>query len=88
MMAILRRVSLLLYLCFSGPIMIKMYRKNKGFTLIELLIVVSVIGVLAAIAVPIFSGYRQKSCNAMAVSDLRSSKIMLEAYYSDNKYYP
>ena len=61
---------------------------QKGFTLIELLIVVAIIGILAAIAIPQFASYRQKAFNSAAQSDLRNSKTNLEAYYSDNYFYP
>ncbi len=43
---------------------------TKGFTIIELLLVVAIIGVLSAIAIPQFSAYRERSFNAVAVSDL------------------
>lgn len=59
-----------------------------GFTLIELLIVVAIIGILAAIAIPQFSQYRQSSYNAAALSDLKNSKVSLEAYFADHQYYP
>ena len=63
-------------------------RSNKGFTLIELLIVVAIIGILAAIAIPQFSSYRVKSYNTAAVSDMKNVKTALEAYYADNQKYP
>jgi len=69
--------------------MLKMFRKNdKGFTLIELLIVVAIIGILAAIAIPQFSSYRQKAFNSAAQSDLKTVKTSLEGFYTDNYYYP
>jgi type II secretion system protein G len=70
--------------------MLKMFRKGnqKGFTLIELLIVVAIIGILAAIAIPQFASYRQKAFDSAAQSDLRTVKTNLEGYYTDNFYYP
>ncbi|MBW4055531.1 MAG: prepilin-type N-terminal cleavage/methylation domain-containing protein [Proteobacteria bacterium] len=63
-------------------------RSKKGFTLIELLIVVAIIGILAAIAIPQFSAYRIKAFNSAATSDLRNLKTAVEASFSDNQYYP
>lgn len=61
-----------------------MVKKNqKGFTLIELLIVVAIIAILAAIAIPQFSQYRIRGYNSAAASDLRNSKIALEAFKTD-----
>ncbi|TYO99942.1 type II secretion system protein G [Geothermobacter ehrlichii] len=69
--------------------MLKKFRKNqKGFTLIELLIVVAIIGILAAIAIPQFAQYRQKAYNSAAQSDLKNSKTNLESYYADFQHYP
>jgi len=65
------------------------YRKNeKGFTLIELLIVVAIIGILAAIAIPQFAAYRTRGYNSAANSDLRNAKTALEAYFAENQAYP
>jgi prepilin-type N-terminal cleavage/methylation domain-containing protein len=65
------------------------FNKNqKGFTLIELLIVVAIIGILAAIAIPQFAEYRKKAFNSAAQSDLKNAKTGVEAFYSDNFYYP
>ena len=67
----------------------KMLKKGqKGFTLIELLIVVAIIGILAAIAIPQFSSYRQKAYNSGAQSDLKNIKTGMEAYMADNQEYP
>ncbi len=70
--------------------MLKMFRKGnqKGFTLIELLIVVAIIGILAAIAIPQFASYRQKAFNSAAQSDLKNAKTDLEGLYADNFFYP
>ncbi len=61
---------------------------NDGFTLIELLIVVAIIGILAAIAIPQFNAYRARAYNSSAVSDLHTFKFSLEAYYHDYAHYP
>ena len=68
--------------------MLAKLRSKKGFTLIELLIVVAIIGILAAIAIPQFSSYRAKAYNSAATSDLKNSKTTLESYFADNQYYP
>jgi len=68
--------------------MLNKIRNRKGFTLIELLIVVAIIGILAAIAIPQFSSYQQKARNSAATSDTRNIKTGLEAFYADNQYYP
>ena len=69
--------------------MLKKFRKNeKGFTLIELLIVVAIIGILAAIAIPQFSAYRQKAYNSAANSDLKNTKTGFEAYMAETQAYP
>ena len=62
-------------------------RDNKGFTLIELLIVVVIIGILAAIAIPKFSATREKAYVAAMKSDLKNLASQEEIYYSDNYSY-
>jgi type IV pilus assembly protein PilA len=56
---------------------------EKGFTLIELMIVIAIIGILAAIAIPQFSAYRARSYNAGAMSDVRNLMTAQEAYFVD-----
>ena len=69
--------------------MLKKFKKTeKGFTLIELLIVVAIIGILAAIAIPQFSKYRERAYNSAALTDLRNLKGNLEGYFAENFYYP
>jgi len=69
--------------------MLNKFRKSeKGFTLIELLIVVAIIGILAAIAIPQFASYRQKAFNSAAQSDLKTIKTTVEGFYTDQYYYP
>ena len=58
-------------------------RDKKGFTLIELLIVVVIIGILAAIAIPKFSATREKAYIAAMKSDLKNLASQQEIYYSD-----
>ncbi len=62
-------------------------RNNKGFTLIELLIVVVIIGILAAIAIPKFSATREKAYFAAMKSDLKNLASQQEIYYSDTYSY-
>ena len=62
--------------------------KNKGgFTLIELMIVIAIIGILAAIAIPQFTAYRTRSYNSSANADLRNLATAQEAYYADHQSY-
>ena len=61
--------------------------EDKGFTLIELMIVIAIIGVLAAIAIPQFSSYRTRSFNSAAQADLRNVATAQVAYYTDKQTY-
>jgi type IV pilus assembly protein PilA len=60
---------------------------RKGFTLIELLIVVVIIGILAAIAIPKFANTKQKAVKASMISDLRNLATAQEAFYADSTKY-
>ena len=62
-------------------------RSTKGFTLIELLIVVVIIGILAAIAIPKFANTKEKAYIAGMKPDLRNLVTAQEAYFSDNVTY-
>jgi prepilin-type N-terminal cleavage/methylation domain-containing protein len=61
--------------------------KSRGFTLIELLIVVVIIGILAAIAIPKFANTKEKTYLAQMKSDLRNLATAEEAYFYDNSTY-
>ena len=60
---------------------------RKGFTLIELLIVVVIIGILAAIAIPKFANTKQKAYIASMKTDLRNLVTAEEAYFADSVKY-
>ena len=62
-------------------------KKESGFTLIELMIVIAIIGILAAIAIPQFSAYRTRSYNSAAQADLRNAATAQEAYFVDENTY-
>ena len=59
----------------------------QGFTLIEILIVIAIIGVLAAIAIPQLSAYRTRGYNTSAMADLKNAAIAQEAYYTESQTY-
>ena len=61
--------------------------KRQGFTLIELLIVVVIIGILAAIAIPKFASTKEKAYLASMKSDLRNGATSQEGYFADNTVY-
>ncbi len=62
-------------------------QNRKGFTLIELLIVVVIIGILAAIAIPKFAATKDKAKLASVKSDIRNIETAEEAYFSDTQAY-
>jgi prepilin-type N-terminal cleavage/methylation domain-containing protein len=58
-------------------------REGKGFTLIELMIVIAIIGILAAIAIPKFTQYRQRSYDSVANTDVKNMYTAAQAYFTD-----
>jgi prepilin-type N-terminal cleavage/methylation domain-containing protein len=61
---------------------------NAGFTLLELIIVVTMIGVLAAIAIQQFSVYRARAIDVSMRSDLKNAAMAMESYYGEFLSYP
>src|SRR3954462_6947873 len=64
-----------------------MDEKDQGFTLIELLVVMIIIGILAAIAAPVFLNQRKKAVESSMKSDLRTVANQMETYFTDNQGY-
>ena len=65
----------------------RLRNEESGFTLIELLIVLVIIGVLLAIAVPSYLGFKKRAEKSAAQSNVRAAIPAMEAFYSDNGTY-
>lgn len=64
-----------------------MQEKDQGFTLVELLVVIIIIGILSAIAIPVFMNQRKKAVDSGIKSDLRTIANEMETYYIDYQVY-
>ena len=60
----------------------------KGFSLLELLVVVAIIGLLAAIAIPQFVSYRAHAVDSQMKSDLKNAALAMDSYFAEKKEYP
>jgi type IV pilus assembly protein PilA len=65
----------------------RLKQEESGFTLIELLIVLVIIGILLAIAVPSYLGFKDRASKTAAQANVRSAVPAVEAYYSDTGAY-
>jgi type IV pilus assembly protein PilA len=58
-------------------------KNQKGFTLVELMVVIAIIGIITAIAIPYYNNYKQTACDQAALSDLYNVKAAVQKYITD-----
>ena len=61
--------------------------QKKGFTLIELLIVIAIIGILAVVSVPVYTGQQKKAARTEAYTNLQNLRLLEEQYFAENGSY-
>lgn len=66
----------------------KQQKREQGFTIVELLIVIVVIGILALLVITTYSGIQAKARNSKRASDIKSLQTHIEAFFSQNGFYP
>src|SRR5262245_7477408 len=67
---------------------VSMVRKQGGFTLIEVMIVVTIIAILAAVAIPNYSDYVTRGRVVEAIAGLGDARTKMEQFFQDNRTYP
>ena len=72
---------------FISKLQTRLAKEESGFTLIELLIVLVIIGILLAIAVPSYLGFKDRANKSAAQANVRSAAPAAEAFYADNGTY-
>ena len=68
--------------------MISLKKRDEGFTIVELLIVIVVIAILALLVITTYAGIQSKARDAKRGSDMKSLQTQIEAFFSQNGYYP
>jgi len=58
-------------------------KNQKGFTLVELMVVIAIIGIITAIAIPYYNNYKKTACDQAALSDLYNVKAAVQKYLTD-----